>query len=49
MATPSETSICENCGEEIAESEVQKCGECDLDGLGNCCIGIVDHECEADE
>jgi hypothetical protein len=40
---------CENCGEEIDLAEVQKCDLCGMDGLGNCCIGDMDHLCENEE
>ena len=38
-------SICENCGQEIEEDEVQCCKLCGYDCLGNCCIGVHDHNC----
>lgn len=38
-------SICNNCGQEIPEEEVQQCQVCLCDGLGNCCIGTLDHDC----
>lgn len=38
-------TICEGCGAEIEEDEVQSCGVCGMDGLGNCCIGVLDHDC----
>lgn len=41
-----EKSICENCGEEVPENEIQSCEKCGVDGLGNCCIGIEDHVCD---
>ncbi len=36
---------CENCVAEIDEDEVQMCEHCLMDGLGNCCIGVLDHNC----
>lgn len=38
-------NICENCANEF-DGEAQKCDECGMDGLGNCCIGVADHLCE---
>lgn len=46
-AAPATTS-CEHCGEEIPVAEVQACEACGRDGLGNCCIGTVDHGCEGE-
>ncbi len=40
---------CDNCGAEIDEDEVQKCELCGHDGLGNCCIGDLDHGCAAED
>lgn len=37
---------CSNCSAGIEYSEVQKCTSCDMDGLGNCCIGVADHDCD---
>lgn len=37
---------CDACVAEIDEDEVQKCEICKRDGLGNCCIGDLDHDCE---
>lgn len=37
---------CENCCREIDLEESQTCEVCGLDGLGNCCIGVFDHDCE---
>ena len=39
------TTECERCCREIEVDEVQMCGICEMDGLGNCCIGEFDHEC----
>lgn len=39
-------AICEHCGKEIREDEVQQCPYCGMDGLGNCCIADIDHECD---
>ncbi len=38
-------SICENCSRTY-EGEPQKCEECGMDGLGECCIATCDHVCE---
>jgi hypothetical protein len=37
---------CSNCCREIPCDEVQRCGRCLADGLGDCCIGEGDHLCE---
>ncbi len=42
-------STCENCGEPVPEDEIQKCNHCDHDGLGNCCIGQLDHDCDCED
>jgi len=42
-------TVCANCSEEIPDNEVQMCEKCGLDGLGNCCIGELDHDCEDEE
>lgn len=42
-------TLCENCGQEIDEDEVQECDLCGMDGLGDCCIGSYDHDCEEQE
>lgn len=39
---------CSHCGRETPEDEVQKCELCGVDGLGNCCIGDMDHPCDQD-
>lgn len=39
--------MCSNCSGTIYPDEVQKCDICGSDGLGNCCIGDLDHACEA--
>lgn len=44
---PKET-ICENCSRVISVDEVQMCEVCGRDGLGNCCIGTLDHQCTED-
>lgn len=36
---------CSACSGEILDTEVQMCEHCGEDGLGNCCIGIGDHDC----
>ena len=41
-----DNAICDNCGSEIPEDEVQTCDICEADGLGNCCIDPSDHPCE---
>lgn len=41
-----ELTNCENCGQEIPTSEVQKCERCGMDGLGNCCVSDLDHDCD---
>lgn len=46
MSNDDEKAICENCGQEIPANEVQTCEVCNMDGLGNCCIGTEDHPCE---
>ena len=48
MQTKIDTVICSGCGIDIPENEVQKCEDCDLDGLGNCCIAPEEHVCDAD-
>lgn len=42
-------SICENCCRPIPSSEVQQCEICGMDGLGDCCIGDLDHACEKEK
>ena len=37
------TTDCSQCCKEIDENEVQFCEWCGRDGLGNCCIGDLDH------
>ena len=39
-------SICDRCGVPIEDDEVQMC---ERDGLGNCCISPLDHNCEGPE
>lgn len=36
---------CSACSGEIPDTEVQMCEHCGEDGLGNCCIGVGDHDC----
>lgn len=48
-AEEGETSTCENCGATVPEDEIQKCDHCDHDGLGNCCIGQEDHDCDCED
>lgn len=40
-----EMTSCENCSRTIEIREVQQCLICHTDGLGNCCIGVDDHNC----
>ena len=42
-------AICSCCCGEIEDDEVQKCETCLMDGLGNCCIGKLDHTCKHEE
>lgn len=42
-------TACEHCGGEMDDSEAQKCEYCGQDGLGNCCIGRLDHDCVDDD
>ena len=42
-------AICSQCCGEIEDDEVQACEVCGMDGLGNCCIGKLDHNCESEE
>lgn len=39
---------CSHCTKEIPDDEAQKCEHCGEDGLGNCCIGVADHNCTAE-
>jgi hypothetical protein len=41
--------MCGNCGESCESDEIQKCDKCGMDGLGNCCIGEDDHDCDPEE
>ena len=38
---------CANCSTLVPEDEIQLCEVCGYDGLGNCCIGDLDHDCAA--
>lgn len=40
---------CSNCSAEIDDDEVQFCQECEMDGLGDCCIGCYDHDCTGND
>ena len=42
-------TICECCGGEVLDTEVQMCELCGADGLCEQCIGECDHPCEPDE
>lgn len=42
-------TICENCSKEIDTDEAQLCELCEIDGLGNCCISVLDHRCDGPE
>lgn len=43
--TDEDMTICSQCCAEIPVDEAQLCGRCEMDGLGNCCIGDLDHAC----
>ncbi len=43
------TTECEACSREIDVDEVQMCELCEMDGLGNCCIGEFDHTCSGED
>lgn len=41
---------CAACCRELEDDELpQFCARCGMDGLGNCCIGDMDHECIEDD
>lgn len=46
----SDDAICEACSQPIDDGgDAQVCEHCGMDGLGNCCIGTADHDCEAQD
>lgn len=40
---------CERCSTAIEVDEAQCCDLCERDGLGNCCIAVLDHQCPGPE
>lgn len=41
---PAHNNLCEHCAHGY-EGSAQKCEHCGMDGLGDCCIATIDHDC----